>query len=374
MLRIGLIVNPYAGIGGPLGFKGSDGAEIRQAALAQVNELRAPARVDRCLQKIAPSREHFEILSAPGAMGAQACGALGLPHRVVDIAHTPISEAEDTKSAVTTICKQGVDLLLFAGGDGTARDVLDAIPQQQVVLGIPCGVKMHSGVFAVSPEAAGELLLRLIRAGLVNLQQREVRDIDEVAFREGQVRAKFYGEMLVPEEGHFLQHTKVSGVESDELISHDIAAAVVERSSQDVLYIIGPGTTTLAIEKEIGVEGTLLGVDAIHAGKLVCADASAEQLLALLQQYEEAEIFVTAIGGQGHVLGRGNQQLSPEVVRAVGLENFHIVAGKGKISALEGRPLLVDSNDPVLDDEMSGYRRVVTGYQDEILYPLATSS
>jgi predicted polyphosphate/ATP-dependent NAD kinase len=284
-------------------------------------------------------------------------------------AATP-SNASDTVAAARKLLTEDIDLLLFAGGDGTARDILDVVGVQLPVLGIPAGVKMHSGVFAVSPEAAGELLLSLLNAGLVDVQLREVRDIDEQAFRQGQVKSRFYGELLVPEAGQFLQHTKLAGVESDELVASDIAAGLVETLDAGTLYIIGPGSTTLAITEELGLQGSLLGVDALADGELVAVDASAETLEKLLAGYTRAEIIVTAIGGQGHVLGRGNQQLSPALLRAVGLQNIRIVAGKGKISALEGRPLLVDSNDPELDHELSGYRRVVTGYRDEILYPV----
>ena len=307
-------------------------------------------------------------------MGGDVCAALGLQHQVVGLPELSVTGPQDTLLAVQTLCEGEIDLLVFGGGDGTARDVLDALGSQSElpVLGIPCGVKMHSGVFAVAPEAAGEIILRLIAAGLVNVQLREVRDIDEKAFRQGQVRSRFYGELLVPEVGSFLQQTKISGVESRELVAAEIAADVVERMQNDTLYVIGPGSTTAAITEELGLKGTLLGVDIVVAGQLSGSDLTASELLTLLQAWRgPTQILVTAIGGQGHILGRGNQQLSPAVIREVGVDNIVVVAGKGKIAALAGRPLLVDTNDPELDRELAGYRRVLTGYQDAILYPVA---
>jgi predicted polyphosphate/ATP-dependent NAD kinase len=372
VLRIGLLINPYAGIGGPVALKGSDGESIRDEALARGAELRAVERSRRAFKVLAAAAPDTRIICWGGAMGADALVELGLEYRVCgEPAATP-SEPADTRGAALALAGEDIDVLVFAGGDGTARDVLDAVGDTIATLGIPCGVKMHSGVYAVSPEAAGELLVQLAQAGLVNVQRREVRDIDEAAFREGIVKARYYGELLTPEEGRFLQHTKVSGVESEELVAEDIAAEILETMDANTLYLVGPGSTTAAIAAALGVSGTLLGVDAIYNGRLLRADASADQLLELLNKHEgPAVIVVTAIGGQGHVFGRGNQQFSPAVIETVGLDNITIVAGKGKISGLGGQPLLVDTNDPDLDQALCGYRRVITGYHDEILYPLA---
>jgi predicted polyphosphate/ATP-dependent NAD kinase len=232
---------------------------------------------------------------------------------------------------------------------------------------------MHSGVFAVSPEAAGELLLQLVRGGLVGLRAREVRDIDEDAFRHDQVRSRFYGEMLVPGEGRYLQHTKVGGRESPELVADEIGEWLVEHMEAGRTYLVGPGSTTAAIMAKLGLPNTLLGVDAVRDGQLLATDADEARLLEVLAASPGgAAIVVTVIGGQGHVFGRGNQQFSPRVIRQVGLDNIILVAAKSKIAALEGRPLLVDTNDPALDRELCGWRSVITGYDDRILYRVAT--
>ncbi len=371
MLKIGLLVNPFAGIGGPVGLKGSDGAEIRDEALRRGARPRAVERAHRALVNL--TADEVEVVCWEGAMGSDALVGLDLAWHACGKPDSDLTTAADTARAAKSIAAEQPDILVFAGGDGTARDILDAVGDQVAALGIPSGVKMHSAVYAVSPEAAGELLKRLAAAGLVNVELREVRDIDEDAFRKGVVKTRFYGELLTPEEGHFLQRTKVAGVESGELVAEDIAADIVESLLPGRIYLIGPGSTTAAIMAELGLPNTLLGVDAICDGKVLLNDAGEAELLALLEQEQKpAEIIVTAIGGQGHVFGRGNQQFSPAVLRAVGLDNITIVAGKGKIKGLEGEPLLVDTNDPALDAQFSGYRKVVTGYHDAILYPVAT--
>ncbi|NQX88928.1 MAG: NAD(+)/NADH kinase, partial [Halioglobus sp.] len=237
------------------------------------------------------------------------------------------------------------------------------------VIGVPAGVKMHSGVFAVSPEAAGELLGRLAAGGLVGVGLQEVRDIDEQAFRQNIVRSQFYGQLQVPSDTRFLQQTKIGGREDDELAAADIAAWQVANMAADRLYLIGPGSTTAAIMAELQLPNTLLGVDVVRDGQLVRADADGQTLWALVQgSVCQASIIVTAIGGQGHVFGRGNQQFTPEVIRAIGKENIIIVAAKAKIAALASRPLLVDTNDAGLDRDLAGLYEVNTGYDDRILY------
>ncbi len=374
-LHLGLVVNPLAGLGGSLGLKGSDGQVLRDRlpSLSTEQRHRALDRVVRALRPLAQVGTAVRFSTWSGDMGEEALSSLGLPYRVLGHVAAAGSDAEDTRRAVRALRAEGVDLILFAGGDGTARDIFDVIGTTLPVLGVPAGVKMHSGVFAVSPEAAGELLLQLVLGGLVGLRAREVRDIDEEAFRHDQVRSRFYGEMLVPGEGRYLQHTKVGGRESPELVADEIAEWLVEHMEPERTYLVGPGSTTAAIMAKLGLPNTLLGVDAVRDGQLLAADADEARLLEVLAASPGgAAIVVTVIGGQGHVFGRGNQQFSPRVIRQVGLDNIILVAAKSKIAALEGRPLLVDTNDPALDRELCGWRSVITGYDDRILYRVAT--
>ena len=263
----------------------------------------------------------------------------------------------------------GCALILFAGGDGTARDVCSVVREGQPVLGIPAGVKIHSGVYAISPRAAGELAARLVEGGLVRLACGEVRDLDESALREGRVSARWYGELTVPEEGHFMQQTKQAGMESEELVLLELADWLQDSMEDGVRYVFGPGSTLHGLAQNLGLETTLLGVDVIENGQVLAHDVTEAQLFELVEGHP-SRLLVTAIGGQGHILGRGNQQISPRVVRAIGLDHLRVVATKRKLGTLQGRPLLVDSGDPQLDDSFPAAVRVWAGYKEELLYPL----
>jgi predicted polyphosphate/ATP-dependent NAD kinase len=367
LFTIGLIVNPVAGTGGPRGEKGSD--HLPPPETGQV--ARAMERARRTLGALAPDVAHLRFVTCPGSMGEALLAESGFDFRVEGTLEPGPTSARDTRRLAARLCDRGIDLLLFAGGDGTARDICSAVPPGQAVLGIPAGVKMHSGVFAVNPEAAGQIVRRLVAGDLVDLRERDVRDIDEEAFRRGSVRARHYGEMQVPEAGHFVQRVKESGREVEALVLDDIAAEVLETMDNDALYIIGPGTTTRAVTEALGVEGTLLGVDLVLHGELVAADVDAGRIESALDRAPRAVIVVTPIGGQGVLFGRGNQQLTPAVLRRVGRDNLLVLATKTKITELGGRPLLLDTDDPALDRAYSGLIRVVTGYRDSILYPLS---
>jgi predicted polyphosphate/ATP-dependent NAD kinase len=192
MFRLGLVINPLAGIGGPLALKGSDGRALVAEALAQGAELRAPARAVMALEPLLPVAAKLQVLGFSGAMAEDAVLAVGLPFVAIGTASGQPSTAEDTIAAAQRLKAEAVDLLLFVGGDGTARDIAQAVGSDFPVLGVPAGVKMHSGVYAVSPASAGEITLGLVNKQLIDISLSEVRDIDEVAFRQGRVRSRFY--------------------------------------------------------------------------------------------------------------------------------------------------------------------------------------
>jgi predicted polyphosphate/ATP-dependent NAD kinase len=367
VFHLGLIINPLAGLGGSVGLKGSDG--VAAAALALGAEPRAAARTRIALECLLPQAARLEFATFAGAMGADLLAEMGFNFRVLGDLTTHTSSAIDTQNAVIALQDAGVALILFAGGDGTARDVCAVANSTQPVLGIPAGVKIHSGVYAISPRAAGELAQRLLAGGLVRLASGEVRDQDEDALRGGKLAARWYGELTVPVEGHYMQQVKQAGMESEELVLVEIADWLHDSCEADVRYVFGPGSTLHGVASNLGLQTTLLGVDVIENGALIATDVTEAQLFELVQGYP-SRLLVTAIGGQGHILGRGNQQISPRVVRAIGLEHLRVVATKRKLATLAGRPLLVDSGDSQLDDAFPDAVRVWAGYKEELLYPL----
>jgi predicted polyphosphate/ATP-dependent NAD kinase len=364
--RLGLIVNPVAGIGGRVGLKGSDGVEIQRKALALGAVPQSLNRAIQALERL-KSVDELEIITYPGEMGEEAARACGLEPTVIGSIKPGETTPEDTMNAAREMRRLHVDLLLFAGGDGTARDIYNAIGGELPALGIPAGVKIHSAVFGANPISAGDLAASYLRGKVSNLREAEVMDIDEEAVRQGVVSARLYGYLKVPFQRRLLQGLKTPSSPGQRAAMDAIAADVVSNMEDGWLYIIGPGTTTRAITSRLGLDKTLIGVDVVAEGKLVVADVNESQLLELLEG-RKAKIVVTPIGGQGYIFGRGNQQISPKVIKKVGRENILVVSTTGKIHSLRGRPLWVDTGDRAVDEMLSGYTRVITGYEERIIY------
>jgi predicted polyphosphate/ATP-dependent NAD kinase len=235
------------------------------------------------------------------------------------------------------------------------------------VLGIPAGVKVHSAVYAVTPRSAGMVARMFLKGRLDGVHDAEVMDIDEDRFREGVVAAALYGYLRVPEEQHHVQSAKSAASPGENEALEAIAAGFVAEMHEDILYVMGPGTTVAAVMSELGLNNTLLGVDAVRSRVVVAGDVNERDLLGLIAD-QEAKIVVTVIGGQGYVLGRGNQQISPSVVRGVGRDNIIVLATREKLASLRGRPLLVDTGDEDLDRSLAGYWKVMTGYREYTMY------
>ncbi len=368
--QVGVVVNPVAGLGGRVGLKGSDGAEIQSRARSLGAEPRAQSRATEALRRL-QRLPAVRILTYPAEMGEDAARAAGLDPEVTGSIVPGETAAADTRRAAREMQARGVDLLLFAGGDGTARDVYEAVGLEQPVLGIPAGVKIHSAVYATSPAHAGELAALYLEGRGVGLREAEVMDIDEEAFRQGSLSARLYGYLRVPYRASLMQSQKVPTSGEEESMA-EVAADVAARMEPGVLYILAPGTTTRAIARELGVDKTLLGVDVVRApgepgspAELVAADANEAHLLRLLDgegEGQDARIVVTPIGGQGYLFGRGNQQISPRVIERVGKENILVVSTPAKLHALGSAPLLVDTGEEAVDEMLSGYVMVVTGY------------
>lgn len=373
MFKIGLIINPFAGIGGRVGLKGSDGEDIREKALAMGAPQLAMKKAAICFQQFAEINDQFKIFTASGEMGEKLCQSFDLNYEVCFQAANP-SQADDTLQTVKALQKHDVDLILFAGGDGTARDIFKVCDEEQMVLGIPAGVKIHSGVYAISPKAAGMLVKDLILGKIMSLLSADVMDIDESAFRDGVVKAKRYGDLNIPAALTYVQAVKSGGKESEELVLDDIAAEIIENMQEDVYYVIGSGTTCAAIMQQLDLPNTLLGSDIVLNEMLFLSDAIEKDLIELLKSGKRVKFIITVIGGQGHVLGRGNHQISPDVIRLAGWENFDIVATKSKLQTLAGRPLLTDTGDADLDLALQGMKKIVTGYRDYVVYPVGFGS
>lgn len=367
--RVGLIVNPVAGMGGRVGLKGSDGEEILRRARELGATPTAPDRAVEALMGLAPFLDQIDVITYPAEMGEAEAQEAGFMPQVVGSIKTGYTTAEDTRRAAREMAAMDVDLLLFAGGDGTARDIYQVIGTSLPVLGIPAGVKIHSGVYAINPARAAGLASMYLRGEVRTLGEVEVMDIDEDAFRQGHVSARLYGYLKVPHERRFTQGAKAASSkgEHEALAMEAIAEQVAEIMEPDCLYIIGSGTTPRAIMERLGLGNTLLGIDAIQNGKLIALDLNEDQLLDLIEG-RKAKIIVTPIGGQGYIFGRGNQQLSPKVIKMVGVDNIIVVATRTKLTSLQRKPLLVDTGDKEADDMLRGYMRVVTGYREAMIY------
>jgi predicted polyphosphate/ATP-dependent NAD kinase len=368
--KLGLIVNPIAGMGGAFALKGSDDPDLVATAREHGALPVAPERAIEALRSLATVRDSLELVAYPGEMGESEAREAGLEPRVVGSIGA-VTSAADTRAAAAAMADDGVELLLFAGGDGTAADILEAIADRVPVLGVPAGVKMHSAVFAVNPRSAGDLAARIVEGGVRELREAEVMDVDEATLRAGAISARLHGYLKVPAERRLVQSAKARTLARESAAQEGIAHYVVDRVLGERTWLIGPGTTTRAVMDVLGLEKTLLGVDVVREGSCLVADADERALVEVVGE-TGAGILVTPVGGQGFVFGRGNQQLSARVIERVGPKRIVVIATEPKIAALGGRPLRVDTGVPALDASLSGYLRVIVGYNREIVYRIAS--
>ncbi len=375
-MKIGFVVNPFAGIGGAVALKGSDGKDIVAQALSRGAKPQAETRAKIAMQQISSTYD-FTIFTAAGSMGENVLHALNLPYDVLykvdEEAADERTTAEDTKNVIRLFVEKSVDLIVFAGGDGTARDVLDALLSKQnasiAVIGIPAGVKIHSAVYATTPLHAGELINLILSGQPMSLHDAQVMDLDEQAFREGRVIAKCYGYLPVPVDDTRMQLIKQGGLNHQQIAVQEIATDIIESMEPDVFYVIGSGSTTAEIMNQLSLENTLLGIDIVCNQQLIASDVDEKTIIQTIKNHP-AKMVVTVIGGQGHVFGRGNQQLSAKVIEQIGQENIIIVASNEKLRSLDKRPMIADTGDIELDKQLAGLYPVVSGYQQKTLYRL----
>jgi len=364
---LGFIVNPIAGMGGAVGLKGTDGKDILEKAINLGAEPVAPARAESFLSELKTTQKDVRLIVGAGLMGETEARNHGYSCKVFGEKREE-TKPEDTVEIAKRIVNEGIDLLIFCGGDGTARDVLNAVDKQVPVLGVPTGVKMHSAVFAVDPKAAARIASRFLRKQLP-LWEAEVMDIDEEAFRRGRVSARLHGYLLTPYEPTLIQVAKMASpmTKSDLRNQAALAVYVIETMEPDVVYIISAGTTTRTIGDLLDEKKTLLGVDLFCNKKLVAKDVNEKQILEAIK-VKTARIIVTPIGGQGFIFGRGNQQISPEVIRQVGIDHIIVIATENKMKNLKN--LRVDTGDTELDAAFRGTIKVVTDYKVEQTVPI----
>jgi predicted polyphosphate/ATP-dependent NAD kinase len=374
MYTLGFLINPIAGMGGKVGLKGTDDVldeAVKRGALPLAN-LRASETLKRIKTVIDKYHSDFPVkwLTCSGEMGEDCLKKYGFSCEVVHHCKK-VTTADDTKLACKAFLKRNVDLIVFCGGDGTARDIYEIVGDKTPILGVPSGVKMHSGVFCVNPEATSEVIFAFTERTL-SIGEAEIMDLDEEKYRKGEWSIKLHGIAKTLSEGNYIQSAKaIIRGPSEEEIKEEIADHIKEEIEKDTLYILGSGGTLKTIGEKLEIDKTLLGIDAVFNGKLIAKDINEKGLLSLLSKHRKVKLIVSPIGAQGFILGRGNLQLSSNVIKRIGIENIVIVATPSK---LRNTPFLrVDTGDPSLDKEFAEkkYLSILIGYHTTALRKIA---
>ncbi|UCE10222.1 MAG: ATP-NAD kinase family protein [Candidatus Thorarchaeota archaeon] len=370
-MDVGLLVNPIAGMGGKVGLKGTDG--VVEEAIERGAEPIAPGRAMEFLRALSDIYDvggspPVRIVTCGGVMGEDVCKKTRLGHIIAIKDVNERTTAEDTKRCVLALYDAGVRLLVFVGGDGTARDILDAVQDNKIddllIIGVPSGVKMYSGIFVVHPRDAAEVV-RLVHDGTATAAEFEVMDADESAIREDRFVIQLYGFLKGPSVPARFQGAKQASPETtDEFEAQEaIANYIIEEMKPGNAYILGPGTSVRTFAEILGIKKTMLGVD-LYMNGTVHNDVNESQLIELIGDFDNAWIIVSPIGHQGILFGRGNQQISPTIIHRVGKDHIMIISTPSKLSSIEGETLKVDTGDSEVDDMLRGYIRVITDYNE----------
>lgn len=368
MHLLGFVVNPIAGMGGRVGLKGTD--NVVEEAIRRGAEPVSGERASQMLKTLIRARDQYsrklpvKWITVSGKMGADILEESGFSQKEYEIVyHCPEpTTREDTQKACKEFQNRNVELIVFCGGDGTARDIYEVVNAHTPMLGIPSGVKMHSGVFGVNPESVAEVVLAFVE-GSLSISEVEIMDLDEELYRKGEWNIKLHGIAVTPFEHTYIQSAKtIIRGPSEEEVKEEIAAYIIEEMEPDTLYILGSGSTLKTIGESLHVDKTLLGIDAVFNKELIAKDANEKDVLTLLDQYEKVQLIVSPIGAQGFILGRGNLQLSPEVITKIGLDNITVVATPAKLQQIDA--LRVDTHNRELDEAFAQkrYIKVIIGY------------
>ncbi|MCG8305802.1 MAG: ATP-NAD kinase family protein [Cytophagales bacterium] len=368
MKTIGLIVNPIAGMGGAVGLKGTDTALILNKAKKLGASPGSTEKAKIALKELLKSKAGVKLMTCPDSMGASVAKELGVDFELVDISVNVRTTAQNTMDAAREMLRKNIDLLLFAGGDGTARDICESVGTKLPALGIPTGVKIHSSTFSINPTMAGRLCASFIEDKKVDWRTGEVIDLDEQQYRLGNISSKLYGYLRIPYLRAHVQKLKSGSPESEKYGQEAIAQYMMEKMEDEIVYFIGPGSTTMALTDKLGLRGSLLGVDIITKSKVLKRDVTDRQLLDFMNEGRRVEVIVTPIGGQGFLFGRGNQQFAPKVLCRFEPGQIHILSTQKKIIDLQGQPLLIDSGDESVNKQLTGYYRIISGYHESLVY------
>ena len=366
VVKIGFLVNPIAGMGGRVGLKGTDGV-VEEAIKRGAEPVASSKALDTIKEFLAKySENNIEWYTCSGKMGENELKKADI--KDIEIIYEYSSDktaSDDTKKACKEFIKSKVDLILFCGGDGTARDIFSVVKNKIPILGIPSGVKMHSGVFGINTDAAAKMLHEFAKERLT-VGDAEIMDLDEERYRKGDWNIKLFGIAKGIVEPTYVQVGKsVFESVSEDAVKEELAEHVIDdmKENSDYLYLMGSGGTIDFIAEKIGVKNTLLGIDAVYQNKVVSNDMNEKQILDLLEKYQKVKVILSPIGSQGFILGRGNLQLSPKVIRKIGLDNIIVISTPAKL--LSTPVLRVDTGDKKLDHLFveKEFMMVVIGYR-----------
>ncbi len=365
--KIGFLVNPIAGMGGKVGLKGTD--DVLDKAKSLGAKPIAPDKALETLEEFLSSysqKDNIEWFTCSGLMGYDELLKAGAKKiQVLYNYNKDKTSSDDTRNACEKFLQKELDLILFCGGDGTARDIYSILGNNIPILGIPSGVKMHSAVFGVNTSATAKMLHEFVNNRLT-IGDAEIMDLDEELYRKGEWNIKLFGVAKGIVEPTYVQVGKsVFESVSDNAVKDELAEHTQDeiKENSGFLYLFGPGGTIDYIAGKLGLKNTLLGIDAYYNGKVIGSDLNEESILKLLDKYPKTKVILSPIGAQGFILGRGNLQLSPEVIRRIGIENIIVVSTPSKLAST---PVIrVDTGDKNLDKMFfeHEFMMVVIGYR-----------
>ncbi len=365
--KIGFIINPIAGMGGRVGLKGTDGVykKALEMGAEKIAEKKAEDTIREFYEKY-NSNDKIDWYTCNGAMGENTLKKNNVKN--IEIIYEKDSKEttpKDTKKACKKFLEKKVDLILYCGGDGTTRDIYSVVKNKIPILGIPSGVKMHSGVFGINTKASAKILHEFIEKNLT-VGQADIMDLDEDLYRKGEWKVKLYGVAKGIVEPTYVQVGKASFQSiSEDYIRDELAEHIEDemKENPDFLYLFGSGGTIDYISKKLDIENNILGIDAVYKNKNIGKDLNEKKILKFLEKHPKAKVILSPIGAQGFILGRGNLQLSPKIIKKIGLDNIIVISTPSKIKKT---PVLrVDTGSEKLDKKFQDkeFIMVVIGYR-----------